>query len=122
VAISNSRIVKLEKRRVFFRYRKTGSRRMRVISLDVMEFMRRFLQHVLPSGFMKVRYYGFLHPACSIALADVETMIEMAHGFEVELPQKHVKQRLCATCADCGAELVYCYSILPHMAASERYG
>ena len=50
VAISNSRIIKVENRRVFFKYRKKGSRRMRVASLDVMEFMRRFLQHVLPSA------------------------------------------------------------------------
>jgi len=122
VAISNSRIVKLEDRRVFFKYRKSGSRRMRVASLDVMEFMRRFLQHVLPPGFMKVRYYGFLHPACAVALADVKTMIEVAHGFDIQLPSKNIKPRPCATCTDCGAELVYCYSILPYMAASERYG
>ena len=41
---------------------------MRTTSLDVMEFMHRFLQHVLPSGFMKVRYYGFLHPGCSMPI------------------------------------------------------
>jgi len=33
-----------------------------------MEFIRRFLQHVLPTGFMKVRYYGFLHLCSSILL------------------------------------------------------
>jgi hypothetical protein len=54
VAISNSRIVKVEDRRVFFKYRKKGSRRMRTTFLDVMEFMHRFLQHVLPSGFKTV--------------------------------------------------------------------
>jgi hypothetical protein len=43
VAISNSRIVKVEDRRVFFKYRKKGSRRMRTTSLEVMEFIHRFL-------------------------------------------------------------------------------
>jgi hypothetical protein len=40
-----------------------------------MEFMHRFLQHVLPSGFMKVRYYGFLHPSCSTPLEEIADMI-----------------------------------------------
>jgi hypothetical protein len=66
VAISNSRIVKLEDGEVFFKYRKSGSNRWRTMSLQVMEFIRRFCQHVLPSGFMKVRYYGFMNPASSM--------------------------------------------------------
>ena len=52
VAISNSRIVKVEDRRVFFKYRKNKSNRWRTMALDVMEFLRRFLQHVLPTGFI----------------------------------------------------------------------
>jgi Putative transposase. len=59
VAISDSRIIKVEDRKVTFQYKKKNSNRMRACTLDVMEFIRRFLQHVLPSGFMKVRYYGF---------------------------------------------------------------
>lgn len=62
VAISNSCIVKVENRTVTFRYRKSHSRRMRTMTLDVMEFIRRFNQHVLPSGFMKVRYFGLVIP------------------------------------------------------------
>jgi len=54
VAISDSRIVKVDGRDVFIRYKKTGSERWRTMKLDVMEFIRRFLQHVLPTGFMKV--------------------------------------------------------------------
>lgn len=75
VGMSNSRIVRVEDRRVFFKYRKKGSRRMRTTSLEVMEFMHRFLQHVLPSGFMKVRYYGFMHPSSSVSLEEVAAMI-----------------------------------------------
>jgi len=47
VAISDSRIIKVEDRVVSFKYKKSGSQRWRTISLDVMEFLRRFLQHVL---------------------------------------------------------------------------
>jgi len=42
----------------------------RTITLDVMEFIRRFLQHILPNGFYKIRYFGILSPAC-LPLMDV---------------------------------------------------
>jgi hypothetical protein len=66
VALSNSRIVSLKDRTVTFTSRKVGSARLRTTPLDVMEFLRRFLQHVLPDGFMKVRHFGFLHASCAI--------------------------------------------------------
>ena len=78
VAVSNHRIVKVENDRVFFRYKKTKSNRWRTMSLAVMEFMHRFLQHVLPSGFMKVRYYGFLSPGSSLEINDIIPLIEEA--------------------------------------------
>ena len=36
------------------------------------EFIRRFLQHVLPTGFMKVRYYGFMNPNCKVTLGHIQ--------------------------------------------------
>ena len=61
VAISNYRIKKVENGKVYFwykDYRKNGMRRMMI--LKEIEFMRRFLQHVLPNNFYKIRYFGFL--------------------------------------------------------------
>ena len=63
VAISNNRIVKVEDDRVTFRYRPSGRRQDKYCTLAVDEFIRRFLQHVLPKGFVKVRYYGLFSPA-----------------------------------------------------------
>jgi hypothetical protein len=60
VAISNRRILKLAHGQVTFRYRATDTGQWRTCTLPALEFMRRFLQHVLPRGFVKVRYYGFL--------------------------------------------------------------
>ena len=59
VAISNRRIVKLEHGLVTFAYKDghSGQKKIRTVSAE--EFIRRFLQHVLPKGFCKVRYYGF---------------------------------------------------------------
>lgn len=62
VALSNRRILKLQDGQVTFRYREMGSRRWKTATLPAEEFIRRFLQHVLPKGFQKVRYYGFFSP------------------------------------------------------------
>jgi len=83
VAISNARIVKVENRTVSFQYKKIKSNRWRICRLDAMEFIRRFLQHVLPTGFMKVRYYGFLHPCSSVSLEKIKISIEAANGAKV---------------------------------------
>lgn len=56
VAISEKRILDYDGENVTFSYRKNTSKRMRKITLNVFEFMRRYLQHVLPSGFMKIRH------------------------------------------------------------------
>jgi hypothetical protein len=68
VAISNSRIVKVENGEVTFRYRSARGRREQTCTLPAEEFIRRFLQHVLPRGFVKVRYYGLFSPAYRPAL------------------------------------------------------
>ena len=60
VAVASNRILSLENGKVAigFRNRKTGTRE--TLHLDAVEFIRRFLLHILPSGFMKIRSYGFL--------------------------------------------------------------
>jgi hypothetical protein len=110
VAISDSRILKVEDRKVFIRYRKSGSRRWRIMILEVMEFIRRFLQHVLPTGFMKVRYYGFMSPASSVSLEIVRVQIELAIGVEIHLLNHEPEKPYRPICPDCGGELrLRCY-------------
>ena len=64
VAISNRRLVSLDDNRVTFKwkdYRLQGPERYnKLMTLDTHEFIRRFLMHVLPAGFHRIRYYGFL--------------------------------------------------------------
>lgn len=61
VAISNERLVKLEHDRVTFRYRDRNDHdTVKLMSVDASEFIRRFLLHILPDGFVKIRYYGIL--------------------------------------------------------------
>lgn len=111
VAISNSRIVKVTGGLVYFKYRKKGSRQYKTTRLEVMEFIHRFLQHVLPSGFMKVRHYGFMNPNCAIPLDRIVKLIETCTG-EV-LPPVKLPVPTLQYCPDCGGELVYLWSIIP---------
>jgi hypothetical protein len=64
VAISNTRLLKLEDGQVSFAWKdyrvKTVSQQHKVMTVSAEEFIRRFLQHALPPGFQRIRYYGFL--------------------------------------------------------------
>lgn len=75
VALSNRRLVSLRAGRVTFSYRahKAGWKTM---TLPALQFLSRFLQHVLPSGFQKVRYYGFLHPSAKATFTALKQTLE----------------------------------------------
>jgi len=114
VAITNSRILRVEDRKVVFRYKKQKSARWRSLSLDVLEFMRRFLQHVLPAGFMKIRYFGFLHPGSSFSLEKVRALIEWTCGVDGSVQTAETTGMLKPFCPKCGGAMHYLYSIFPH--------
>lgn len=69
---------------VAFRYRETQTKKDRRMNLPATEFIRRFLQHVLPSRFMKVRHYGLHHSSRKTSLEFVRAMLCLLTG--VELP------------------------------------
>ena len=81
------------------------------MALNVMEFFRRFLQHVLPTGFMKIRYYGFMHPSSSVPLEKISALIELAYGFEIVKPETKIEPFVIPTCINCGGNLKYVASI-----------
>jgi hypothetical protein len=105
VAISHQRIVRLTDRTITFTSRKVGSARPRTAHLDVMAFLRRFLQHVLPEGFRKVRHFGLLHARCAIPLATIRLMVGQAHSIKEQPTQRRPPQPLAARCPTCGAPL-----------------
>ena len=79
VAIANSRLVALDERGVTFRYkdyRRNGQARYRTMTLTADEFIRRFLLHVLPKGFHRIRHYGLLaSPGCKANIARARELI-----------------------------------------------
>jgi hypothetical protein len=114
VAIADHRILHVEDGRVSFRYRKSGSHRPRTMTVDALEFIRRFLQHVLPTGFMKVRYYGFLSPTAKMPLADVKVRVELAYGFALTVPERESADPQRPACQVCGGALHFYRSLRTH--------
>lgn len=61
IAISNNRLLKVKDNKVYFSWRNyRKGNKTQTMALEAEEFIRRFLLHVLPSGFMRIRYFGFL--------------------------------------------------------------
>jgi hypothetical protein len=92
VAISNSRLVALDERGVTFRYkdyRRDGQARYRTMTLTPGEFIRRFLLHVLPKGFHRIRHYGLLASAgCKANIARAKELMATSMP-QVDPPAAH---------------------------------
>ena len=78
VAISNNRLVDMEDDRVSFQWKDYRDNLQKTMTLSAEEFIRRFLIHVLPDGFQRIRYYGFLanrHRGEKLALCPVNCWV-----------------------------------------------
>ena len=80
IAITNNRLLALDDGTVRFRYQHSGTGKWKTMALPAKEFLRRYLQHVLPRGFHKVRYYGLLSPANRTTLKRLQLLL--AERFE----------------------------------------
>ena len=98
VAISNNNILSCENGEVCFRYKDSHSNASKIMTLPAAEFIRRFLQHVLPKGFQKVRHYGFLATQ-KRNLLDLIRLLLYARGTpqKTATPQEYVYN-----CPNCG--------------------
>lgn len=113
VAISDQRILRVTEGpgvegQVTFSYRKSGTTRWRPMTVTAEEFLRRFLQHVLPSGFQKVRYYGFAAAAQSKKYEGIRWMATLAAGLLYLLRTAEPtppKKRSEMLCPDCGTPM-----------------
>ena len=113
VAISNSRLVAMDEHGVTFRwkdYRSRGRTRRKTMTLDADEFMRRFLLHVLPGGFHRIRHYGLLaNGNRKGALACVRELLLQPPGQATEtsgVDPRPASERPSFFCRHCGGPMI----------------
>ena len=114
-AITNERIVSLENGHVTFRYRPSGKPTERTMRLPVFWFLHRFLQHVLPRGFHRVRHYGFLSRRSNMDLDELRRLIvteRSTYDADMELEEwtvPHIRMAIDdgPKCPTCGSVLTF---------------
>jgi hypothetical protein len=107
VAISNHRLVAVTDDSVSFRWKdyRHGSQ-IRTLRLDVHEFIRRFLLHVLPTRFVRIRYFGLLAPRCrTYDLATCRAALAMIPAPPATEPSVPAQPRSTWPCPRCGAPM-----------------
>jgi hypothetical protein len=95
VALSNKRIVKYEDEKVTFSYTDSKTKKTAYRTLNVFLFIYLFLQHILPRGFVKVRYYGILAPKNKHLLQQARTLLNAKSKNKTTNP---IKSTLCPNC------------------------
>jgi len=117
VAISNHRLVKLDAGRVTFRYRDyADANTHKLMTLDACEFLRRFVQHVLPKGFTKIRHYGVLANRFRkdrLALAR-RLLLAAAIAEALQAPSASdalIEPQRERCCANCGSKRLVCLRV-----------
>jgi Putative transposase/Transposase zinc-binding domain len=113
VAIGNQRILKLKDGQVTFKYKDSATAQIRFCTLSAEEFIRRFLQHVLPVRFVKVRYYGLLSPSHRHLLGQARQLLAAnskqppppGDNGPAPIPNQHSLRREPLRCPHCGNPL-----------------
>ena len=118
VAISNRRILKVANDTVTFRYRESDTGRWRTCTLSAKDFLRRFLQHVLPKGFVKVRYYGLFSPSLRHQLPLIRLVLALADGEPNPTPETNasadpVAPGASVACPRCGQTMRWVKRLRP---------
>jgi len=104
IAIANSRIESMDNGNVTFRYQESATGLLKRMTLPAKEFLRRYLQHVLPQGFHKVRYYGLLSPVNRSTLKRVQLLLaqrrKITSDDSKEEPTKPLAHHICPCCSE----------------------
>jgi hypothetical protein len=97
VAITNNRIESCDNGKVTYRFKNSRTEQWETKTLPVFDFMHRFLQHVLPKGFVKIRYYGFMAPGRRNLLVVALYLLGASKPLSVVCPVPK-KDHLCPCC------------------------
>ena len=113
VALSNNRLRKLENGQVTFSYKESATDQLKHCTLKAQEFIRRFLQHVLPPRFIKVRYYGLLSPAQRQRLLQARQLLSTSTSKLKSAVVKPLQPLALLTCPQCRAPLTLLGPLAP---------
>jgi hypothetical protein len=128
VAISNRRLLSFDNRgsmessQVTFRYRASDSGQLKTCTLSVEHFFQRFLQHVLPHAFVKVRYYGFFGASVRRKLATLQThvgklVLDPVEQLSTSSQSEHdAPSRI--LCPACGLPMIFQRNLSPQLCRS----
>jgi hypothetical protein len=120
IALSNNRIERVASDQVTFRYidGKTGAHKRATLPLDT--FIGRFLAHVLPKGFVKVRSYGLLHPSKRQLLAEARSVLALGQAAPPQSraaaapePLVAAPERAVGRCPSCGQPMQLVQTLPP---------
>ncbi len=114
VAISNNRLRQLANGQVTFAYKESATDQLKHCTLDAQEFIRRFLQHVLPPRFSKVRYYGLLSPSHRQQLAQARNLLAPKPLLDGPKKLAVAPASVALRCPNCGGLLVATQTLKPH--------
>jgi len=89
IAITNTRIIDFDHQAISFRWKHRASSRWRICRVGGLEFMRRFLQHVLPKSFHKVRYFGLWHHSYRPTANKVRLLLKLESTHSQPQPIDH---------------------------------
>ena len=118
-AISDGRIRSMDAKTVRFGYRDSRTGEAKTCTLAAAKFMRRYLQHVLPAGVHRVRYFGWEHPAAHRRRRVVETLLEVE--IVVRSPADAEAASWHRVCPHCHTESLRCVGTLPRVARSPPF-
>lgn len=110
-ALSNKRILADHDGRITFAYTESGTGASKTCTLEAMEFMRRVLQHVLPPGLHKIRYFGWMHPRARARFLLVQTLLAVTLWLADPAPASEPPPHL--RCPHCGHDTLVCVARIP---------
>ena len=113
VAISNNRLRSLEHGAVTFSYKDSATDQLKRCTVTAQEFIRRFLQHVLPNRFLKVRYYGLLSPTHRQLLRKARQLLSATTCRLKSEVLKPIQPLPLLSCPHCGGPLTLLRSLAP---------
>ena len=122
VAISNNRIKNIGEKNVTFYYKDyRDNGRKKLMILDGVEFLRRFTMHILPKGFVKVRYYGILSNRYSKKTAMYRKPSKKVKGETVQQRVKRLTGFDIHKCPKCKKQTMHTMEIIPRVRSPAHF-